>query len=84
MSAAHRANYVSRDAILKLMSNDEIAKVSTAEAAAGLKAEGEFFDLEHLGDGIHQNDTAAPVTLDHAAFLIEAWNSILAQMAVQP
>lgn len=87
MSETQRAHYVSRDAILKLMSNDEIAKVSTAEAAAGLKAGDEYLDLEHLDQGIQQAGTAAEVNMEHAvprsAVSSETWSKILAQLAIR-
>jgi hypothetical protein len=88
MSEAQRADYVSRDAILKLMSNDEIAKVSTAETSAGLKAGDEYLDLEHLEQGIQQADTATPLSMGQAvprsAVSSETWSKILAQLAVRP
>jgi hypothetical protein len=40
MTDAKRTEQVARDNILKLLSNEEIAKVSTAEAASGLTKEG--------------------------------------------
>ena len=88
MSEAQRANYVSRDAILKLMSNDEIAKVSTAETAAGLKAGDQYLDLEHLEHGIQQAGSAATVNMGQAvprsAVSNETWSRILDQLAVRP
>jgi hypothetical protein len=87
MSEAQRANYVSRDAILKLMSNDEIAKVSTAETAVGLKAGDEYLDLEHLEHGIQQAGLTATVNMGQAvprsAVSNETWSRILDQLAVQ-
>jgi hypothetical protein len=88
MSEDQRANYVSRDAILKLMSNDEIAKVSTAETAAGLKAGDEYLDLEHLDHGIQQAGTAAKVNMGQAvprsAVSSETWSKILTQLHARP
>jgi hypothetical protein len=88
MSEAQRASYVSRDAILKLMSNDEIAKVSTAETAAGLKAGDEYLDLEHLEHGIQKAGTAATVNMGQAvprsAVSNETWSRILDQLVVRP
>ena len=88
MSEAQRANYVSRDAILKLMSNDEIAKVSTAETATGLKAGDQYLDLERLERGIQQAGPAATVNMGQAvprsAVSNETWSRILDQLAVRP
>lgn len=87
MSEAQRANYVSRDAILKLMSNEEIAKISTAETAAGLKAGDEYLDLEHLELGIQSAGTATAVNMKHAvprsAVSSETWSKIIAQLPVR-
>ena len=44
-----RSQYVTRDSILKLLSDDEVASVSTAETAARLTDGDEYLDLEHLG-----------------------------------
>jgi hypothetical protein len=46
MTDAKRAEHVTRDAILKLLSDEEIAKVSTAEAASILTKGVEYLDLE--------------------------------------
>jgi hypothetical protein len=70
------------------MSNDEIAKVSTAETAAGLKAGDEYLDLEHLEHGIQQAGNAAIVNMGQAvprsAVSNETWSRILDQLAVRP
>jgi len=70
------------------MSNDEIAKVSTAETAAGLKAGDEYLDLEHLENGIQRAGPAAPVNMGQAvprsAVSNETWSRILDQLAVRP
>jgi hypothetical protein len=49
MTDAKRAEQVARDNILKLLSNEEVAKVSTAEAASGLTEGGEY--MVALGRG---------------------------------
>lgn len=43
MTDAKRAEQVARENILKLLFNEEIAKVSTAEAASGLTEGGEIW-----------------------------------------
>jgi len=70
-----------RDSIMKLLSETELAQVSTAEEAVGLAPGDEYIDLEHLEDGVH----AAPVVaatasrmLPRSAVSDETWRKILA------
>jgi len=71
----------SRDKILKLLSETELAQVSTAEEAVGLAPGDEYIDLEHLEEGVH----AAPVVaaaasrmLPRSAVSDDTWRRILA------
>lgn len=51
--------YTTRDAILKLLSDAEIARVSTAETARRLADGEEYLDLQHLDQGvIHASGSA--------------------------
>ena len=85
MTDAKRAEQVARDNILKLLSNDEIAKVSSAEAASGLTEGGEYLDLEHLNEGVQRAKAATKVTMGHvlprSAVSGETWSKVLAQLA---
>ena len=86
MTDAKRAELVTRDTILKLLSNGEIAKVSSAEVASGLLTEGgEYLDLEHLDQGIQRAKAATNVTMGHVlprcAVSDETWSKVLAQLA---
>lgn len=47
-----RTDYVTRDAILKLLSDDEVSAVSAAETAAKLIAGDQYIDLEDLEHGV--------------------------------
>lgn len=47
-----RREYVTRDRILKLPSDDEVASVTTAETAAHLSDGDEYLDLEQLNQGV--------------------------------
>lgn len=47
-----QADYVTRDTILKLLSETELARVSTTETATGLPAGEAYLDLEHLELGV--------------------------------
>ena len=44
--------YTTRNDVLKLLSDEEVARVSTAEASAGLVAGDEYLDLEQLERGV--------------------------------
>jgi hypothetical protein len=84
MSDAKRTEQVARDAILKLLSDEEIAKVSTAEAASDLTEGAEYFDLEHLDQGVQRAKAATKVTmgnvLPRSAVRDETWRKIIARL----
>ena len=85
MTDAKRAEHVTRDTILKLLSNEEIARVSTAETASGLSEGEEYLDLEHLDQGVQRAKAATKVTMGHilprSAVGDETWSKILAQLS---
>lgn len=60
MTISSRADYQERDTILKLLSDDENAKVSTAEGAVHLKEGDEYVDLEQLDRGIQRASAEMP------------------------
>jgi hypothetical protein len=84
MTNAQRQQQTNRDTILKLLTNEETARVSTAETAAGLADGAEYLDLEHLELGVQSAKTAAKVTMGHvlarSAVSSETWAKILAQL----
>ena len=84
MANAKMTSQRNRDAILKLMSDAEVAKVSNAETASSLPHGGEYFDLEDLGRGV-QKATGEPITMGHivprTALSGETWNKIVAQLS---
>jgi hypothetical protein len=51
-----RIDYLTRDGIMKLLSDDEAASVSTAESADELAEGDEYLDLEHLDEGVRKAD----------------------------
>jgi hypothetical protein len=86
MTVAERAEHIARDTILKMLSDEEIAKVSTAESAAGPTVGEEYLDLEHLDRGIQRAQASmSKLTTGHivprSAVRSETWNKILAQLA---
>lgn len=52
MNNEKRSEYFTRDGLLKLLSDDEIARVTTTEEAASLAAGDEYIDLELLDQGV--------------------------------
>jgi hypothetical protein len=85
MANTRVAEQFTRDNILKLLSNEEIAKVSTAEAASRLTEGGEYLDLEHLDQGVQRAKPASKVTMGHvlprSAVCNETWSKIVAHLA---
>jgi hypothetical protein len=84
MTDAKRAKLVARDTILKLLSNEEIAKVSTAEASSGLAPGGEYLDLEHLDQGVQRAKAAIKTPMEQvvprSAVCDETSSKILAHL----
>ncbi len=78
-----RATYVTRDAILKLLSDDEVSAVSEAETAPKLSEGDEYVDLAQLDRGVR---TAGADALNMSRVLpkksVQAttWSKILKQM----
>ncbi|MBP9114566.1 MAG: hypothetical protein KBF88_17245 [Polyangiaceae bacterium] len=82
-SQSKMAEYVTRDRILKLLSDDEVAKVSTAETALHLSEGDEYIDLCRLDQGVSYADgIAIPIrnVLPRKAVLAETWLNILTQL----
>jgi hypothetical protein len=82
MKDEKRTEYVTRDAILKLLSDDEVAKVSTAEAASLTEGE-EYLDLEHLEQGVRRArpGTKPARVLPRGAVQEATWRKILVQLS---
>jgi hypothetical protein len=78
-----RAGLETRDRVLKLLSDDEVANVSTAEAAARLFEGDEYLDLERLEQGVQRaTGTTAPMgrVLPRKAVHETTWSRILKQL----
>jgi hypothetical protein len=85
MTVSDRADHLAREKILKLLSDEENAKVSTAEATAGLPEGEEYVDLEHLDLGVQSATTSmTKATAGHivprSAVHGDTWSKILAQL----
>jgi len=82
MKNDHRAEYVVRDSVLKLLSETELARVSNAEGGARLADGDEYLDL--LGQGVRTAHGAPAPTarlLPKKAVHADTWNRILAVLA---
>ena len=78
------ATYITREAILKLLSDEETARVSSAEAAFRIDGS-EYLDLENLDRGVQNVYAVAhKITMANAlprsAVCDETWAKILAQL----
>jgi hypothetical protein len=83
MSNDEKAAYVTRDTILKMLTDDEVGKVSTAETAPKLASGEEYLDLEHLELGVQRaGGTATPMghVLPKNAVHANTWTKIVAQL----
>jgi hypothetical protein len=77
--------YITRDSILKLLSDDEAASVSTAETAARLLDGEEYVDLERLDQGVQRAGgmtTPMGLVLPRKAVRVDTWRKIQTRLAV--
>lgn len=84
MAIDQRTEFVTRDRILKLLADDEVAKVSMAETAAHLLVGDEYLDLEQLEQGVQRaGGTATPMgrALPRKSVHPTTWSKILAALA---
>ena len=76
-----RTQYLTRAGILKLLSDEEAASVSTAETSDRLSDGDEFLDLKHLEHGVRraQNLTRIPMgrVLPRKAVNADTWTKIV-------
>jgi len=86
MTTGSRAEMVDRDRILRLLSKDEIGRVSTAETALNLPKGDEYLDLSHLDQGIQKANGGAVVMghiLSRKSVTKDTWARILADVGAQ-
>jgi hypothetical protein len=80
MKSDMRSENVVRENVLKLLSDDEVASVSTAETATRLLDGEEYLDLEELERGVQQAKKAGPAmgrVLPRKAVHKDTWSKIL-------
>ena len=87
-AASHLStSYGTRESILNLLSDDEVASVSTAEAAPRLSDADEYLDLERLEEGVLTAQGTNPImgrVLARKAVHDATWTKILTQLAAPP
>jgi hypothetical protein len=84
MNNDERSQYITRDSILKLLSDDEIASVATAETAERLADGFEYLDMEQLNLGVLRasaDNTPMGRVLPRTAVHQMTWDKILHQLA---
>jgi hypothetical protein len=83
MNIEQRTAYVTRESIMKLLTDDEIARVSTAETAARLVDGDEYLDLEKLDHGVrHASGPGTPMgrVLPRKSVAALTWGKILTHL----
>ena len=76
--------YVTRDSILKMLSEEEVDRVSTAETAVRLSDGDEYVDLEQLDRGVQRASGAKTDmgrVLPRKAVLDATWSKIVTELA---
>ena len=85
MNESSRSAQVTRDTVLKLLSDEEVARVSNAEGAKPLSEGQEYLDLEHLGKGAQRAKAGMTIPMGHvlprSAVSDDTWRKILAHLA---
>jgi len=83
MTNIRRESYVLRDGIMNLLSDDEVASVSTAETAQKLVDGDEYLDLEQLEQGVRRAPsipTPMGRVLPRKAVHQDTWSKILMKL----
>lgn len=76
-------DYITRDKILKLLSDDEVSAVSTAETATALVDGDEFVDLNKFDFGVQRglrSHTPMNRVLPKKSMNLGTWTKIVAQL----
>jgi hypothetical protein len=79
-----KAELLTRDAILMILSDDEVASVSTSETALSLPVGADYLDLEQLERGVQKAAKGAVTMgriLPRKAVHEKTWNRILEELA---
>lgn len=87
MQNAIRSEYVTRDRLLKLLSDQEVASVASSETAACLADGDEYLDLECIHEGVQKaGSSATPMgrVLPKKSIHASTWAKLLNQLAAAP
>jgi len=82
-----RNEYLTRERVLKLLSDQEVASVATAEMAESLADGDEYLDLERLHEGVLKaGSSATPMgrVLPKKAIHESTWGKLLKQLGTVP
>lgn len=77
--------YVTRASVMQLLSDDEVAKVSSAESSDPLSVGDEYLDLQHLDLGVQtaKGDTSGtPHFLPKKVIHLDTWGKILSDLEI--
>lgn len=81
ITAPKGSRYLTRDAILKLLTDEEVARVATLEGAPGLAVGEEYLDLASPERGVLIADAGRPLDMTHvlprSVLADETWTNIL-------
>jgi len=83
MKNSPRNTYITRESVLMLLSDDEVAAVATAETAAHLSGGDEYLDMEHLDQGVQRAEgEKSPMgrVLPKKAVHENTWKKIVKQL----
>jgi hypothetical protein len=81
---SERSDYVTREELLKLLSDDEVARVSSAETVA-LERGDQYIELDRLNHGVRKARRNAPTmtgVLPRKSVQEATWTKILARLAL--
>ena len=85
MSGPTRVDQSARNAIMMLLTDEETARVATAQAGARLADGAEFLDLEQLERGIQRAASRTPIAMGHiiarSAVGNDTWNRIVTHLS---
>ncbi len=83
MANDERSEYTARERILELLSDEEVAKVSTAETQVRLSDGEEYLDLERIEEGVrqaHGQTTATGRVIPRSAVRDATWSKIVKEI----
>jgi hypothetical protein len=87
MKSDKRTEYLTRESIMRLLSDAEVALVSTAETAPGLSEGDEYLDLEHPDVGVRRAGGPTPPMgrlLPRKVVHGDTWSRIVGLLADAP